>query len=82
MLRRNHRITAPLTLCCSMFAGVAFALNWFIFDPLVIIIRCNMAFTRKMLKTKKYQVIEKFVVIPFVGMLRGGAKAVSKMFGG
>ena len=33
-------------------------------------------------RVAKYQVIEKFVVIPFVGVLRGGAKALSKAFGG
>ena len=60
---------------------MAFALNWFIFDPLVIILRCNVKFTRRLLKTRKYQVLEKFIVIPFVGILRGIAKAISKGLG-
>ena len=46
------------------------------------IVRCNMAFTKKILKTRKYQVLEKFVVIPFIGVVRGAAKALSKMVGG
>ena len=38
-----------------------------------------MKFTnKKILKTRKYQVIEKFVVMPVVGVLRAASKLISK----
>ena len=45
--------------------GTSLVIGWFIQDPIVIIVRNNMKFTKKIIRSKKYQVIEKFVVQPF-----------------
>ena len=44
---------------------ISLATGWFLQDPLVIITRNNMSCTKKIIRNKKYQVIEKFIVIPF-----------------
>ena len=51
---------------------IAFLQGWLVQDMLVIIIRNNIKFTKVMVRTLKYQVIEKFIV--------GPARAVTDVF--
>ena len=44
---------------------LSFAIGWFIQDPIVIGVRNNLKSTKKIIRSRKYQVIEKFVVAPF-----------------
>lgn len=66
-----------LLLCCCATAFkrwglpdaqtyfVALAVGWVVFDVSVILIRNNNRWTSKILATKRYQIIEKFVLAPF-----------------
>eukprot|EP00966_Prymnesium_polylepis_P191857 4445849-Prymnesium_polylepis.1 len=57
------------TVCISI------GLGWFITTPMVIITRNNMKFTKKIMKSRKYQVIEKFVVVPLARTVATAWKA-------
>jgi len=46
----------------TVFTSVG--LTWFVTLPAVIIVRNNLKFTKKVMKSKEYQVIEKFVFVP------------------
>ena len=61
--------------------AISFALGWCLMDPLVIVIRSNIKFTKKIMKTRKYQIIEKFVVMP-IGKLVGWTYATIQKFAG
>ena len=41
------------------------AIGWFFQDPIIIVVRNNMNCTKTIIRSKKYQVLEKFVVQPF-----------------
>ena len=45
--------------------GVSLFIGWFIQDPIIIVVRNNLSFTKKIIRSKKYQVLEKFIVQPF-----------------
>ena len=62
-------------------AGIAFALGWLIFDPIVIIFRSNVSFTKRILKTRRYQVVEKFVVVPAAGLAKAIGSAGLRLLG-
>jgi len=59
--------------------GISLSLGWLLFDPAVIIARNNLAFTKKILKTRKYQVLEKYVLIPFGAAFAHGMGILRKM---
>jgi hypothetical protein len=44
---------------------VSLFIGWLVADPTVIITRNNLKFTKTIIRSKKYQVIEKYVTIPF-----------------
>ena len=44
---------------------LSFAIGWFIQDPIVITIRNNLNVTRTIIRSHKYQVLEKWVIVPF-----------------
>jgi hypothetical protein len=44
---------------------IAFTIGWLVQDPIVILVRNHLSCTKTIIRSKKYQVIEKFVVIPF-----------------
>lgn len=44
---------------------LSFAIGWLIQDPTIIIIRNSLKSTKSIIRTKKYQILEKFVVAPF-----------------
>ena len=45
--------------------GISLLTGWLVQDPVVIIIRNNLKMTKTIIRSKKYQVLEKFVVQPF-----------------
>lgn len=45
--------------------GISLVIGWFLQDPIIILVRNNMNCTKTIIRSKKYQVIEKFVVQPF-----------------
>ena len=45
--------------------GISMGIGWFLQDPVIIIVRNNLSFTKTIIRSKKYQVLEKFVVSPF-----------------
>ena len=44
--------------------GISLVQGWFFQDPFVIIVRNNIQFTKKRIRSHRYQVIEKFVLAP------------------
>jgi len=49
--------------------AISLAISWVIALPLVIIVRNNMTFTSRILKSKRYQIIEKLVFVPLMNAL-------------
>ena len=45
--------------------GISLATGWFVQDPVIIIVRNNLSCTKTIIRSKKYQFIEKFVVQPW-----------------
>mgnify|MGYP006095892241 CR=1 FL=1 len=45
--------------------GTSLVIGWCFQDPIIIVIRNNMNCTKTIIRSKKYQVLEKFVVQPF-----------------
>ena len=44
--------------------------GWIVFDPLVIIVRNNIKITKKSIRSKRYQMIEKAVMAPVSAFLK------------
>ena len=70
--------------CAGWFQSLAisFAIGWLVFDPIVIIVRSNIKFTKKIMKTRRYQVIEKFVVMPVGAIVKWFGKMMKVALGG
>lgn len=45
--------------------GISLAIGWLLQDPVIIFVRNNLSCTKAIIRSKKYQVIEKYVVQPF-----------------
>ena len=45
--------------------GISLATGWLLQDPVIILVRNNLSCTKTIIRSKKYQVIEKFVVQPW-----------------
>jgi len=59
--------------------GTSLCLAWFVVLPMAIIARNNMQWSKKIMKSRKYQILEKFLLIPLkmvVGMAYKTMKAV------
>lgn len=65
----------PVATNARFFQGVLFALliGWCVQDPIVILVRNNLACTKGIVRSKRYQTLEKFVV----GPIMTGIKALS-----
>ena len=61
--------------------GAALAAGFLLFDVITIIVRNNVGWMRKILATKRYQVIEKFVVAPIAGFFKMLIFKFDKFFG-
>ena len=44
--------------------GISLVVGWFVQDPLVIVVRNNLSCTKAIIRSKKYQVVEKYVLLP------------------
>merc|ERR1712217_803236 len=69
---QKYANSADLLLGWIHSFALSLAIGWLILDPTVIIVRNNVNFTKKILKTWKYQVIEKWVIVP-LGIIGGYA---------
>jgi len=56
--------------------GISLAIGFCFIDIVVIIVRNNINCTKVILTTRRYQVIEKFVVAPLAGLYKMGQKAL------
>ena len=73
-----HRIVPPRPLLCSTELttiwletfGISLAFTFVVADVIVIVVRNNLSCTKAILATRRYQVIEKFVVAPTVGVYK------------
>jgi len=59
--------------------GVAtsLGLSWFVSLPTIIIFRNNVKFTKKIMKTKRYQIFEKYVGIPLMNFINRVYRAIA-----
>lgn len=50
-------------------AGLAFALGFGVIDVLLIVIRNNVSWMERLLRTREYQIVERIVVSPILNIL-------------
>ena len=60
---------------------ISFAIGWFVADPLVILTRNSLSYTKTIIRSKKYQVLEKWVTTPFRVALAKTVDAVLRLLG-
>ena len=63
------RSTELTTIWLETF-GISLAFTFVVADIIVIVVRNNLSCTKAILATRRYQVIEKFVVAPTVGIYK------------
>ena len=63
-------LSTTLTTIWLETCGISFAFTFLIVDVVVIIVRNNLSCTSAILARRRYQVIEKFVVAPIVGLYK------------
>ena len=63
------RSTELTTIWLETF-GISLAFTFVVVDVIVIVVRNNLSCTKAILATRRYQLIEKFVVAPAVGIYR------------
>ena len=63
------RSTTLTTIWLETF-GISLAFTFLVADIIVIVVRNNLSCTKAILATRRYQVIEKFVVAPTVGIYK------------
>jgi hypothetical protein len=63
------RSTELTTIWLETF-GISLAFTFVVVDVIVIVVRNNLSYTKAILATRRYQLIEKFVVAPAVGIYR------------
>ena len=73
---RYFAFSDPLMFAWLETVGISLALGFGIFDVVVILVRNNLNCTKVILQTRKYQVLEKFVVGPIVAVLKIWQKVV------
>ena len=62
--------------------GVSMGVGWFVQDPIIIMVRNNLNCTKAIIRSKKYQVLEKFVVAPFRLAVNQGINCIMNLCGG
>ena len=50
--------------------GIALGFGFVVVDIIVIVIRNNLWFTKGILQTRQYQILEKFVIAPLMGVYK------------
>ena len=71
----ENAVFVGLTWLQSVF--ISLAIGWFLQDPVVVIVRNNIKCTKKRIRSKAYQVVEKFIVQPFRLTLNWGVSMFS-----
>ena len=62
--------------------GMSMVVGWFVQDPIIILVRNNLSCTKAIIRSKKYQVMEKFVVAPFRLAVNQGLNCIMNLCGG
>ena len=68
--RVDHLRSTDLTTIWLETFGISLAFTFLVADIVVIIVRNNLSCTKAILATRRYQIIEKFVVAPAVGIYK------------
>ena len=59
--------------------GVSLIVGWTLQDPLIIIVRNNLTCTKTIIRSKKYQIIEKFILQPFKAAMSQAINTLVRM---
>ena len=59
--------------------GVSLIVVWTLQDPLIIIVRNNLTCTKTIIRSKKYQIIEKFILQPFKAAMSQAINTLVRM---